>query len=226
MEKRADIRVFIVSKASKCDACGMDLGRKAWITLAGEAGALCLSCADLDHLVFLPSGDTALTRRSRKYANLSAVVLKWSKARKRYERQGILVEEAALEKAEAECLEDEVARAQRRERAAVRRRQLDRDYVGRFADAIRQMFPGCPAKTASAIAEHACLKFSGRVGRSAAAKAFDETAIHLAAVAHVRHEKTDYDALLMNGVERADARERVRHRLDTVLKKWQIDPDS
>lgn len=46
-------------------------------------GALCLSCADLDHLVFLPTGSAALTRRSAKYSILSAVVLKWSRARSR-----------------------------------------------------------------------------------------------------------------------------------------------
>jgi|SRR5215469_9372959 len=29
-----------------------------------DAGPLCLACSDLDHLVFLPSGDAALTRRA------------------------------------------------------------------------------------------------------------------------------------------------------------------
>ena len=66
--------------------------------------------ADLDHLAFLAPGDTALTRRARKYSTLSAVVLKWSRARKRYERQGLLVEEAALQRADAECLNDAEAR--------------------------------------------------------------------------------------------------------------------
>jgi hypothetical protein len=83
------------------------LGRKAWITLTREKGALCLSCGDLDHLIFLPSGDAALTRRARKHSTLSAVVLKWSRARNRYERQGLLVEEEALKKAEEECLADQ-----------------------------------------------------------------------------------------------------------------------
>jgi len=74
--------------------------------LAKDKGALCLACADLDHLVFLPSGDTALTRRARKHSTLTAVVLKWSRARKRYERQGLLVEAGALEMAEEECSAD------------------------------------------------------------------------------------------------------------------------
>src|SRR5258708_12491819 len=81
-----ELKVFISNRDSTCGECGEDLGRKAWITLVRDKGALCLSCADLDHLIFLPSGDAALTRRARKHALLSAVVLKWSRARKHYER--------------------------------------------------------------------------------------------------------------------------------------------
>ena len=65
-----------------------------------DAGPLCLTCADMDHLVFVPAGDAALTRRARHLSSLSAVVVRWSRARKRYERQGILVEESALKQAE------------------------------------------------------------------------------------------------------------------------------
>jgi len=82
-----EIKVFISHRDSKCYECGEELGRQAWITLEEYKGALCLPCADLDELVFLPTGDAALTRRSRKYSTLSAVVLKFSKARGRYERK-------------------------------------------------------------------------------------------------------------------------------------------
>jgi len=88
-DKRDELKVFISHRASVCGECHEELGRQAWVFLAGDQGALCLSCADLDHLVFLPSGDTAVTRRARKLSTLSAVVLKWSRARKRYERQGL-----------------------------------------------------------------------------------------------------------------------------------------
>jgi hypothetical protein len=101
--KPEDLKVFISLRDSKCDECGEELGRKAWITLEENKGALCLACADLDELVFLPTGDAALTRRARKHSVLSAVVLKFSQARGRYERQGLLVEENALAQAEAEC---------------------------------------------------------------------------------------------------------------------------
>ena len=221
ISKRNDLKVFITSKESTCDECKEDLGSRAWIVLAGEAGALCLSCADLEHLVFLPSGDAALTRRSKKYSTLYAVVLKWSKARKRYERQGLLVEEPALRQAETECLADEDARSQRRLREANRRAELDGAYIQSFTERICQLFPGCPPKTAESIAEHACTKYSGRVGRSAAAKAFDENAIRLAVRAHVRHVETPYDKLLMSGWERAEARSRVQEQVESVLVKWQ-----
>ena len=72
MEKSKDLKVFISNRESSCDECGEQLGRKAWITLEEGKGAVCLACADLDHLVFLPSGDAALTRRSRKYSTLVA----------------------------------------------------------------------------------------------------------------------------------------------------------
>lgn len=221
MPKRDDLKVFITSGESKCDECKEDLGKKAWITLTEQKGALCLSCADLDHLVFLPSGDAALTRRARKHSNLSAVVLKWSKARKRYERQGLLVEEPALRQAETECLADEDARAQRRVREADPRAELDLAYIKRFAEAVRQLYPKCPSETAKSIAEHACAKYSGRVGRSAAAKTLDEHAVRLAVVAHVRHAKTRYDSLLMNGWERVEARFSVEDTVQSVLTKWQ-----
>ncbi len=98
-----DLKVFISTHESVCDECGEQLGHHAWITPA-ENKAFCLSCADMDHLIFLPAGDAALTRRAGKYSTLSAVVLKWSRTRKRYERQGLLLEESALQRAEQECL--------------------------------------------------------------------------------------------------------------------------
>jgi hypothetical protein len=215
-----DLKVFISHRDSECDECRERLGPHAWITLAGERGALCLSCADLDHLAFLPSGDPALTRRARKHSALAAVVLKWSRARKRYERQGLLVQEEALRRAEEECLADAEIRIRRQEREAVRRCELDLDYIEEFARRIGQMFPRCPGERARAIAEHACEKYSGRVGRSSAARRFDDEAIRLAVRAHLRHTDTNYDTLLATGVDRAEARSRVREHVDRLLETW------
>ena len=221
--KETELKVFISSRQSKCDDCEEELGSGAWIALAGDKGALCLTCADIDHLVFLPSGDAALTRRAKKYSTLFAVVLKWSKTRKRYERQGLLVEEDALKQAEVECLADEDARSKRRERQADRRAELDIAYVKNFSEKISELYPGCPLKTAKSIAEHACAKYSGRVGRCAAAKSFDEYAVQLAVTAHVRHAETSYDDLLMKGWNRTEARQIVQDKVREVLAKWRVD---
>ena len=42
----------------------------------------------------------------------------------------------------------------------------------------------------------------------------------LAVVAAVRHGDTDYDDLLMAGVDRSDARDRVRAGVEEVLEGW------
>lgn len=219
-KKSAEIKVFISQRDSKCDECGEELGRKAWITLEEGKGALCLACADLEQLVFLPTGDAALTRRARKHSVLSAVVLKFSKPRGRYERQGLLVEEHALDQAEAECLADAEARESRAYRQRERLAELDRNYVEEFAKRVRELFPGCPAERQVTIAEHACRKYSGRIGRSAAAKSFDETAVLLAVAAHIRHRETNYDELLAEEGDRREARAQVRYQVDEILRSW------
>ncbi len=222
MNQKNELKVFISSRESRCDECGENLGRGAWIVLQGnDKGAACLSCGDLDHLVFLPSGDAALTRRSRKYSKLSAVVLKWSRARKRYERQGLLVENAAVELAEQDCKADERIRELRRARAAIRRAELDKDYIASFAIRVRDLYPNCPNGKEKVIAEHACRKYSGRVGRSATAKELDEKAVRLAVAAHIRHQETNYDELLLTGFERWQAREQVHAQVSHVLDEWQ-----
>jgi len=212
--------VFISHRDSTCDECGEELGRQAWITLEENKGAVCLSCADLDELVFLPTGDAALTRRAKKHSKLSAVVLKFSKARGRYERQGLLVEEDALKQAEAECLDDNEIRERRNERARERRVEMDEEYVRQFAIRIRDLFPGCPESREQIIAEHACLKYSGRVGRSAGAKSLEEAMVTLAVQAHIRHRETNYDSLLSQGWPRNEARARVRDRVEALLASW------
>jgi len=215
-----DFKVFIASGDATCSECNQDLGRHAWITLVEDQGPVCLSCADLDHLEFLPSGNAALTRRAGKYSTLKAIVLQWSRSRKRYERQGTLVEEAALAQAEEECLADADVRARRRERDEERRERLDQTYIGQFSEQVRALFPHCPPGREQAIAEHACEKYSGRVGRSASAKALDEHAINLAVTAHIRHTETEYDTLLAQGYDRFDARQVVRGQIDEILETW------
>jgi hypothetical protein len=189
-----------------------------------DAGPICMRCADLDHLEFLPAGDAALTRRARQASRLSAVVVRFSRSRRRYERRGILVEEEAIEQAERDCLADADARARQRERAAVRREAEDAEFQDRMAREIERLYPGCPGERAEAIARHAGRRGSGRVGRSAAGRALDPEAITLAVTASVRHEDTPYDALLMAGTGRAGARDEVRTEVERILERWRRKP--
>jgi hypothetical protein len=157
-----ELIVFSILRASQCSQCKVKLESGSSLTLE-KGQPLCMTCADLDHLIFLPRGDTALTRRARKHSSLSVVVVKFSRARGRYERQGVLVEEAALDKAQEECLSDEEVRARRRAREAARREEEDEELVQEMAGKIRAFFPGCPPSEALAIAQHTAERGSGRV---------------------------------------------------------------
>jgi hypothetical protein len=200
-----------------CSGCGAESGD---LLVMRDGGPNCLSCADMDHLVFLGSGDAALTRRARKHSGLSAVVVRFSRARRRYERQGVLVEHAALEQAEAECLADEDLRARRREREQERRAGEDVEFQHKLAAEILRVFPGCPADRAQAIAVHTGRRGSGRVGRTAAGRALDRQAVTLAVVAAVRHADTPYDDLLMSGVDRDEARWRIEAQVEEIVERW------
>ncbi|MFI6643646.1 DUF2293 domain-containing protein [Streptomyces sp. NPDC050504] len=186
---------------------------------------VCLACADLAHLVYLPRGNAALTRRAREASALSAVVVRHNRRRTRYERQGILVEEAALVLAEAACLADAESRARRRVRDAARRAEHDVRTTAALTAEILRLFPHCPQERARVIAAHASVRGSGRVGRTAAGRALDESAVTAAVRAAVRHDDTEYDALLMAGVPRFRARERVAARIGAVLARWRGDTE-
>lgn len=181
-----DLVVFDILRESKCVDCGKELLGGDFLFMEGQR-PLCLICADLDHLVYLPRGDTALTQRARKHSTLSAVVVRFSRARKRYERQGVLVEESALERAEEECLADAEQRSVRRERAEIYRDKQDQVLATRMAESIRQMFPGCPREESEAVAAHTSVRCSGRVGRTASGRALEEEALQAAVVAAIRH---------------------------------------
>lgn len=215
-QPKSEIVVVSPLKDWSCAECG---GDGSLLTM-DDIGPLCLGCADMDHLAFLPAGDAALTRRARKASGLSAVVVRFSRARKRYERQGILVEEEGLERAEAECLADADARARRRERERSRRAEYDLAFQAEMVKEIVRLFPGCPRDRAEEVARHTGARGSGRVGRSAAGRAFDPGALRLAVAASVRHRDTGYDELLMAGVERAEARLLVRDEVERILEEW------
>jgi hypothetical protein len=124
--------------------------------------------------------------------------------------------------------------------AAFRRWARDRglnpsetDYVARTRDRRQLRFSvsgdasieradrtNCPVGRAEEIARYAAMRGSGRIGRSATGRSLDPDAVSLAVAASVRHVDTDYDRLLMSGVDRETARRRVRERVEDVLGAW------
>jgi hypothetical protein len=211
--------VFQILRESECSECGVELPKDSFLLMEANQ-PLCLACARLDDLGYLPAGDVALTRRATKYSGRVAVVVRFSRSRGRYERQGILVDKAALERAEQECTADADERARARAQGAARRLEQDRELVARMAQRIATLFPGCPPNEVKAIAEHTALRGSGRVGRTEAGRNLDERALTAAVVAAVRHNHTNYDELLAHGMDRDTARPRVAAHVDEILSRW------
>src|SRR5262245_46064231 len=134
--------VWISHKGAGCTACGVELARGEFVAINPAQGSRCLTCAGLDGLVFLPSGDVALTRRAMAHSSRSAVVLKFSRARKRNERQGVLVEGTAIEQADRENASDEARRHVQRLRRRVQDDATERKYREAFATRVLELFPG------------------------------------------------------------------------------------
>ncbi len=82
----------------KCHRCGAT----GDLLMMETPGPACLSCVGLGSLEFLPAGDAALSRRAKAASEVYAVVVRFSRSRKRYERQGLLVQPRALRKDRSE----------------------------------------------------------------------------------------------------------------------------
>ena len=82
----------------RCHRCGS----AGDLLIMENPGPACLRCAGLSDLEFLPAGDALLTRRVKAKSPRHAVVVRFSRSRHRYERQGLLVEPRALAEAQRE----------------------------------------------------------------------------------------------------------------------------
>ncbi|PIQ43419.1 MAG: hypothetical protein COV52_05340 [Gammaproteobacteria bacterium CG11_big_fil_rev_8_21_14_0_20_46_22] len=101
LDKPPEHVVFCILKESTCEQC-KEMLHKGSFLYTEQDKALCMKCSGFDELVYLPAGNAKLTRRAKQYSKSYAVVVWFSRARKRYERQGLLVEESALKRAEDE----------------------------------------------------------------------------------------------------------------------------
>ncbi|MCX6962192.1 MAG: DUF2293 domain-containing protein [Verrucomicrobia bacterium] len=213
------ILVFPSQGEGDCAHCAAPLYQSAFVTFKNNAIA-CVKCGGLENLEFLPSGNTALTRRATALSEVKYVVLKFSRARKRYERQGILARPEILDRASRECEAYEAAREAKRQASSARRDKQDAAHLAAFAARIRELYPSAPLGVEHEIATHACRKYSGRVGRAAFAKELAPESIHLAVRAHIRHHHTSYDRLMSGGADRSDARLLVTARIEETTRRW------
>jgi hypothetical protein len=90
-----------LNTAWTCHKCGGSGG----LLVMEAPGPACLRCVGLDDLAFLPAGDALVTRRAKAKSARHAVVVRFSKTRGRYERQGMLVEPQALPEVQDEVVE-------------------------------------------------------------------------------------------------------------------------
>jgi hypothetical protein len=82
----------------KCHRCG----KTGDFLVMENPGPACLRCVGLADLEFLTAGDALLTRRVRAKSARHAVVVRFSRTRRRYERQGLLAESRAIDEAQRE----------------------------------------------------------------------------------------------------------------------------
>jgi len=214
--------IYLTKKETlRCSSCKkpVKLGQ-AYVAETENHRGTCFSCSPFVKSAFLEPGNAALTRRSKKHSSYCGILFRWNRRRKRFERKGQYVEASAILKAQEECAQDELKRALKNEKAAIKRVEEDKIYVAAFSVAIRKRYPNCPKNREVAIAKHACEKYSGRVGRTANAKQFDGAMIDLAVEAHIRHKETNYDNQFKTGKTKRVIRSLVKEDITAVLKKW------
>jgi len=182
----------------------------------------CFKCSNFRHYGLLPSGNAAMTRRSKKHSARCGVVQEWNQRQKRYERKGQYVEPNAIVLAKTECEADQAQRNAKNAKAAVIRDVKDKAYIIEFSKAIRKRYPNCPLKRELKIAEHACEKYSGRVGRTASAKEFNAKMIDLAVEAHIRHSETNYDNEFGKGKRKKEIRSDLKFEIKAKMSQWRV----
>jgi hypothetical protein len=101
-----------------------------------------------------------------------------------------------------------------------RRREGRHAFMAAFAALVRERFPGCPDGEELRVATYACARGTSRVGAMSRERGYLDEAVDLAVVSHIRHRFTRYEALLGQGMDREEARERVRAEVSAVLAAW------
>lgn len=213
--------VLVATVADRCGTCQASIRAGELARVVTSSILECVRCAGIEAMEVLPSGDVAMTRRTQTLSGRLAALIAWSPKSNRWERRGTLAEPEAIREARRQCAEDAGARERAREVAAARREGEQQAYLVAFRAAVLTLFPGCPRAEAAEIAAHACEKYSGRVGRTARAKALDDEMVRLAVIAHVRHLHTSYDETIDRTRDKRRARLAIRPDVRAVLVAWQ-----
>jgi len=214
--------IFLTRKETLvCNQCYNPISKgQHFVAETEKHKGTCLKCSTFRSFSFLPSGDAAMTRRSKKHSSRCGVVQQWNHKRKRYERKGQFIELSAIALAKQECENDKDKRSISNKKAAVKREADDKIYIKEFSIAIKNRYPFCPTNREVEIAQHACLKHSGRVGRTANAKQFDIKMIDLAVEAHIRHAETNYDTQFGKGKGKREIRSNLKYDILKIMGNW------
>ena len=81
---------------------------------------------------------------------------------------------------------------------------------------LRRKHPGCP--------DFAIAYFSEEISRKDWKGASLGKAVGITMQNYLRHQMTDYETLLLTGMDREEARSRVQPRIDAMLKVWRKKP--
>ncbi|KAK4868434.1 hypothetical protein LT330_007156 [Penicillium expansum] len=162
--------------------------------------------------VLVPKGDVYITRhcRSKTKESERIVYVVYNRTGKR--TLGIRVPKEIY----TEVLESAAETKESRANAVQVRDARD---LSKSRELLKNEFPLMPKESLKIVLEHAFLKGSGRVGRTAMIS--DEKKTLLAVEAHIRHVHTPYEKLLEEGVSRKDAREQVWSTIQAVERAWQ-----
>jgi hypothetical protein len=101
-EKASKAPELVVIQPLKKEWTCCRCGGSGDLLMMENAGPACLRCVGLGDLEYLSAGDALLTRRAKARSARYAVVVRFSRSRRRYERQGLLVEPHALAEARRE----------------------------------------------------------------------------------------------------------------------------
>ena len=213
--KPADLVVVLPLKDWTCTGCG---GTGDFLKME-DAGPVCLTCADMDDLIFLPSGDAALTGGPAKRAacrpswcagagRVSAMSGRASWPRKPLSSRR---KSSAWPMRMSGCAAGIGTGTAGPRRASSSRRAWPTRSDACFREGLSSEQPRSRSTRRCAAAAGWPVRGRPRPGRDSD---------HPGRRRLGTPEDTDYDRLLMSGIPREDARNRVRPVIDQVLDTW------